>query len=392
MPPRLLTPADRPLGVATSTRYLPELEGLRGMAMLLVYAFHLDGLVGWELRRGHHLVDPLSAFVRAGDAGVNLFFVLSSCLLAMPFLQADTTLPARRYFAKRALRILPLYYAAVVVATLALARSWTELGAAIPYLLFLNALPSVAVPLRPFSNVWWSLATEWQFYVVLPLAALLLRRAGWRLAAAVALAWAMVYAAWIAGGFEVAVADGQLLLGMSLFGRAPYFAGGALIAWLFVRGGERVAAWLARMRLDTPAGADVAVAIVMLLLSGLLVGVAWAGSFAVQVAPWHAHHVIEAMLWTALVGLVLLTPTRLRAALRLPLLIQLGVLSYSVYIVHAPILAVINTLRRAGVADLVGWNWRTVLLAAVLTVATGLVASLTYRFIESPFLSRKERA
>ncbi len=394
MSPQRPTSLDstRPLGVATSAGYLPELEGLRGAAMLLVFAFHLDGLVGWDLRRGHQLVDPLLAFVRAGDAGVNLFFVLSSFLLSVPFLRAGAVPSARRYFAKRALRILPLYYAAVVAATLALARGAGDLVAGVPYLFFLNALPNLATPLRPFSNVWWSLATEWQFYLVLPLAAGLARRYGWRLAVAAATLWLLTYAAWIAGAFAIDAPDGQLLLGMSLFGRAPYFAGGACAAWLFVRAPEQVRTSLARAGLQTPAGADAAVAAVLLLLSVLLVMVAWAGSFTAQAVPWHANNLIEAVLWTALVMLVLLTPTRAAAVMRWRGFIRLGVLSYSVYIVHAPILALINTLRRAGVADLLGWNWRTSGLAIGLTLLTWLVASLTYRCIEAPFLARKERA
>ena len=38
-------PAARPVGIRRSTRYLPEVECLRGVAIMLVFALHLDGLV-----------------------------------------------------------------------------------------------------------------------------------------------------------------------------------------------------------------------------------------------------------------------------------------------------------------------------------------------------------
>ena len=106
--------AERPVGVAIATHYLPELESLRGLAMLLVFLFHLDSIVRGPSRPASHAtVSPLLAYIQAGHSGVNLFFVLSAFLLSLPFLSqaaGGRVVSVRRYAGRRALRILPLYY------------------------------------------------------------------------------------------------------------------------------------------------------------------------------------------------------------------------------------------------------------------------------------------
>jgi peptidoglycan/LPS O-acetylase OafA/YrhL len=74
-----------PVGVAVATAYIPELESLRGIAMLLVLSFHLDSFVrGPFLKTDSLTVSPALAFVRAGHSGVDLFFILSAFLLSIP--------------------------------------------------------------------------------------------------------------------------------------------------------------------------------------------------------------------------------------------------------------------------------------------------------------------
>ena len=68
-----------PAGMRASQTHYPELESLRGAAILLVFFFHLDGLV---TEGSSPDVSLLSGFVRAGHTGVSLFFVLSGFLLS----------------------------------------------------------------------------------------------------------------------------------------------------------------------------------------------------------------------------------------------------------------------------------------------------------------------
>src|SRR5262245_60933990 len=130
-----------PAGVRESSGYLPEIESLRGVAIALVVWFHADGFVRYPGATIDEPVSPLLAFLRAGHTGVDLFFVLSGFLLALPFLDealGGTPVSVRRYFSRRALRILPLYYLAVVASTVLVATRAADLLVAVPYLLFLN--------------------------------------------------------------------------------------------------------------------------------------------------------------------------------------------------------------------------------------------------------------
>jgi peptidoglycan/LPS O-acetylase OafA/YrhL len=153
------------------SRYIPELDGLRGVAILAVMLFHMQV-------RG----------VALGWAGVELFFVLSGFLITRILLESrDKPHYLRNFYARRALRIFPLYYVVLVVTLIlppphGFGRSRTSLW----YFAYLQTLPLVrgrfeASPL-PHS---WTLAIEEQFYCLWPFVLLLLRR-GRDLAAALA--------------------------------------------------------------------------------------------------------------------------------------------------------------------------------------------------------------
>src|SRR5216117_1557947 len=98
---------------ATDAR-MPALDGLRGVAILMVLLLHLAPF-------GHGLPAP-TAFVdkvflhtvRTGWMGVDLFFVLSGFLITgILYDTKGSTHYFRQFYARRVLRIFPLYYAAL---------------------------------------------------------------------------------------------------------------------------------------------------------------------------------------------------------------------------------------------------------------------------------------
>lgn len=184
---------------ASRAARLPEVEALRGLAIALVVLFHLDGMVaGRSFAVPAHVSLP-GAFVLAGHTGVSLFFILSGFLLARPFLAeaaGGRRVGRRAYLVRRALRILPLWVAAVAVASVDCARRPADVLHGVPYLFFLNAVPSLVTPLTPYSEVWWSLATEVEFYLLLPLLPWLWALGGPRIALLLAVAWVAAWAAW----------------------------------------------------------------------------------------------------------------------------------------------------------------------------------------------------
>src|SRR5579875_998248 len=138
--------------------YYPSLDGLRGLAIAMVLLYHCDarlaGLgLGW-----------LGA---GGWSGVNLFFVLSGFLIT-GIIVDERARPHffRNFYARRALRIWPVYALVVPLNWLILGRAntWARPGPAWIYFVFFiqNLTPGLTGTIYPA----WSLAIEEQFYLV----------------------------------------------------------------------------------------------------------------------------------------------------------------------------------------------------------------------------------
>lgn len=143
--------------------YLPALDGLRGMAILLVMLYHF--------------FDYCAVF-KYGWAGVDLFFVLSGFLITRSLLHArDRPHLFLRFYAKRILRIFPLYYLALVFFLLLLPAFFNRTGSSYYHehqawfwlfgenWLFTFRPPSVN---SAYLVHFWSLALEEQYYLIWP--------------------------------------------------------------------------------------------------------------------------------------------------------------------------------------------------------------------------------
>jgi len=159
--------------------YLPELQGLRGIAVLLVVMYH-----NLPLLKGTWIYQPLLW----GWAGVNLFFVLSGFLITSILIEArDKPHYFRDFYARRALRIWPMYVLLLVVCYAVpdwfLGGTWkdqTRWQTLVAYALFVQNLRHTPLPgtLGPT----WSLAIEEQYYVVwAPIVRWLRGRLAWML-------------------------------------------------------------------------------------------------------------------------------------------------------------------------------------------------------------------
>lgn len=166
-------------------RTIPELDGLRGVAILLVFLTHF---IAQSLDRHAMGVDGAVRWVaRFGWTGVDLFFVLSGFLITGILL--DTRGQPnywRNYAARRFLRIFPLYYGALALVMFVVPLSgWRDPALGVlrhnqawywTYTVnFLEALRGpAATPLN--TEHFWSLCIEEQFYLVWPLVVLLASR------------------------------------------------------------------------------------------------------------------------------------------------------------------------------------------------------------------------
>jgi peptidoglycan/LPS O-acetylase OafA/YrhL len=151
---------------------MPELDSLRGVAILLVLFFHGFGFQfgAAKLPRLAHL------FVVAtmpGWVGVNLFFVLSGFLITGILLDSKHQQQYyRRFYTRRALRILPAYYALLLILSVLPSTgllehrkvSWQFIGLSFMYLS--NVAGLFGVPAQ--YGALWSLAVEEHFYLLWP--------------------------------------------------------------------------------------------------------------------------------------------------------------------------------------------------------------------------------
>jgi peptidoglycan/LPS O-acetylase OafA/YrhL len=370
---------------------LTAAEGLRGLAIALVLAVHAEGLVGALLPTAH--VSLVRAFSLGGHTGVSLFFVLSAFLLSRRFLAERSSgrrTGRRRYFTARALRIYPLYAPAVLLAALACAEQAGDLLHAVPYLLFLNGVPTWVTPLLPYSGAWWSLAIEVQFYLALPLLADLLRRRA--LAGVVLGLLALLYVGLTLGWVSFPSPVAQFTAAHSLLGRAPLFAWGIVAAWVYDRHGPALRAALARHRLAGRAVAELLMGASLVLLAMLLRWFVAAPYLEREVVEWPAWHVAEGGLWAIILLVALLGRTALGRILESAVATFLGRVSYPLFLVHTAVMITsAEWIRSHAPGALLGWSFGSVLLLIPILGAAVAVATLVHVAIERPALLWKAR-
>jgi peptidoglycan/LPS O-acetylase OafA/YrhL len=152
-------------------REIPQLDRLRGLAILLVLGDHIAAFVP----------SPLSPLLGQGWLGVDLFFVLSGFLITGILWDArPKNNYFKRFYGRRILRIWPAYLLMLVLAYAVLPAArhlFGGLAAMVPkealgvwvYLLMIQNFLEAGLVLSPFLGVTWSLAIEEQFYLVWPL-------------------------------------------------------------------------------------------------------------------------------------------------------------------------------------------------------------------------------
>lgn len=160
---------------STWTRHIPELDGIRGIAILMVLVTHM--VVGFTNPPGalDHVPKIIYEIISHGWLGVDLFFVLSGFLITGILVDSkDKDGYFKSFYMRRVLRIMPLYFVVTIVCSL----FYTGYGA---YFLLsacfaanLDNLFGIARPHGP--AVLWSLSVEEHFYLLLPSVVLFLKR------------------------------------------------------------------------------------------------------------------------------------------------------------------------------------------------------------------------
>lgn len=382
------------MGVRAEAGSVPSLDGMRGIAVLWVVMFHYVA-VGDASRdpwiQAIGAVPLVDAVVRNGYLGVDLFFLISGFLLALPwFVHAaagEEPPAARDFYLRRVRRIVPAYYvqlALLFVLLIPLLRGWDYwkrdlyviLWNAVAHAGFLQLTSPLTSGTLAVNGALWTLAIEAQYYLLLPLLAPLLARAPIRAVAAafaIAIAWQWQarhgFDAWIAQQMrwgahwrwtEETVRHLQLTQLPSYLG---HFALGSLLGLAWLRWRDRVARlrpWLA---------------------------LAAAGAFALLLLAVSTREAIAGeqtwIVTTLALGTLLLAAAcggpMARALLDRGPLAFVGRVSYSAYLYHLPLLLLWNARS----------PWQATAASAPAYLAVMLLAAwLSWRFVEQPFIRR----
>ncbi|GER87049.1 hypothetical protein KDW_12110 [Dictyobacter vulcani] len=164
------------LPAASKKNNITALDGIRACAIILVMTFHINqmslGLL-WNPEQ-YPIASALATF---GGSGVTLFFILSGFLLFLPYAKSllfQSNWPsARQFYVKRMLRIIPAYYVALFAIILLFQQEYLQPDHWQKLALFLTFfMDSSSSTFRQLNGPFWTLAIEWQFYMILPLLAL----------------------------------------------------------------------------------------------------------------------------------------------------------------------------------------------------------------------------
>lgn len=368
-------------GVGAHSDRIDSIRAVAALGVLVGHAFAFslafEGLLGGYKNR----------VILGGGAGVYLFFTLSGYLLFLPFAKAafhgGGRISLGRYARNRALRIIPLFY--VVIALLLVLRPRdAELGDWWRWALFIqNYSAETAIKLNSPA---WSLGVEMQFYVLLPIVALgVARLSRGRAMVGAGLVAVPGLASWALRERKVlGAADADPLsplIGQYALPSTFYlFAAGMLLALLKLHLDRRP------VRLPGPLGSSTA----------------WVAAAAVGYLVTCVNYEYQepgiALINVLLIGACVL-PLRPGGAVRLlewrPLAL-VGVASYSLYLLHVPLLETLTgtyavVLEQERDVRIIGEpvDFKTLLLV---TVPLSLVlAAVFYRVVERPFLGLRRR-
>jgi peptidoglycan/LPS O-acetylase OafA/YrhL len=317
-------------------RWIPEIDGLRFLAIALVLLSH--AVVASNLAAGRAVVQApfgsgsspgrlgwFLAVAAHGTTGVLLFFMVSGFVLALPFVRAQRAdhgpMPLWPYFRRRITRIEPPYVLVMTVLFVGASLAGTHVGVG-RYVASLTYMYGTYYGTDSILNsVAWSLEVEVQFYVLVPALALLLC-AGLPIRRRTKI----VALALLASGLNAA---GVIVAYPSVFTTIQYFLMGWLLADVYVD------SWR-----ETPTPGrrwDIVGAVALAAVLGI--GLLPATLFR-SLAPW--------LLFTICYSVF--RSVGLRRALSNRWIATIGGMCYSIYLVHYPIFVLLG--RHLPVEDL----------------------------------------
>ena len=346
--------------------YRPELDGLRFFAFLAVFVHHAfpqEAAPYVHLGLSTTVAEWSAALVQAGGYGVSLFFLLSSYLITELLLREQASggrIAVGKFYARRALRIWPLYFLFVTLVILLGPRlvgeeplSWRYIAGYFTFtgnwtVAALGYPSSVTAPL-------WSISIEEQFYLVWPLLVIWATVTRLRMLSCALLVLAVLVRLGL-----TATGARHPALWCNTFAQLDPIAFGALVACSF-------------------RGAAPQLGAVQRALLAFL-GVALLGCSArwLGLDGWGANLAFPLLTTASL--FVLVAAVGAGRTLSNPVLVYLGRISYGLYVLHVLAIKITDARLRVPLGLSQG---RAIVVSLALTI---LLAALSYALVEKPFL------
>lgn len=339
---------------------LLAIDGLRALAITLVVLFHYTK----EFFPGHR-------FFSFGWSGVDLFFVISGFVLYYQVKRRYRTEGKTHYLSylrNRALRIIPAYYASLLAMLLLFGRNKFFTSVFYMHLSFLYVFDyDVAISIQP---LYWTLAVEVQFYLMLILfAPLLTGRNGmkWLISLIVLnLVYRLIFQF-----FFSPLSSTGLVLGNILPGRISEFCYGMIIAKIFLEKTELMNKLRKNLNI-----------IITAILAFICIFICW--YIWLKKGDSVLDHRLVNIIYYPLVGLgfglffllVMIFPW-LNRIMSLKTVTFIGIISYSIYLWHVFALRLIGDV----LTDAGGF--------LITLIATLVISTVSYYFIERTFLKFK---
>jgi peptidoglycan/LPS O-acetylase OafA/YrhL len=312
---------------------LAFIDALRGFACLWVIAVHAHGAwitnpddvakLSWQY--------PLLSFWGLGMKGVDLFIVLSGFCLSWPIFRPDGSVDVSRvgktFFIRRFWRIIPVYYSALIFAVLLLNSGLPKFA---PYTSLLDVVPSLLGIQNVFTTFagringsLWSIALELQLYVLFPFVVRMIGRFS-----TVTVCRSLLEIGALSGIADEFIDAPNLIGYFSLAGRIGQFAAGIYVASLLKK------------------NSVIPISLILFVASvgcvfGLLAHIGKGGQLI---------HGLTFTTWGVAFAALILLLSRSNGVLWTDnpfgkLLCNMGIVSYSVYVVHFPIVYLLAPLN-----------------------------------------------
>ena len=357
--------------------YLPAVDHLRAAAALLVLLYHGFQVFSVKFEFGGARSDadwlftdnPLMAVLLEGHSGVALFMVLSGFILSYGAIGRDVDYSV--FLRNRFLRIYPLFVALTVIGVFIYRANFSFLGL-LQTLAFGANLPG-ALSLGSISGMFWTIAVEFQFYLVFPfLLAMMNARGAGALLLLVAVA---LMARTFALTTDTNIRD---LSYWTIVGRIDQFLLGMLIA-RFVHAHPQFASTL-----------GFALPFATAAVVGLLFAFNMAGGW-VENSWWKAYWpTVEGVAWAVVIVCYLPVGGAIPPILGAPVA-ALGRISYSMYLLHFPIMMWLVSRPDLWHPFESGYSSAMAATLGILLPLTLVASMLTYFAIEKPFLAMRRR-